>query len=64
MTATEELKLRLTETLSDVDAGKVSADGLKDHRWLICHAMRAAITELREAETSPQPPVPLAHEPT
>ncbi len=48
MTAIEELKLRLVETLSEVDTGKATADSLKDHWWLICHAMRAAIKELRQ----------------
>jgi hypothetical protein len=51
MTATEELKLRLAEALSEIEKGKASANTLKDHWWLICHSMRAVIPELREQET-------------
>lgn len=50
MTAIEELKLRLAEALASLEIGKVTADGLKDHWWQICYAMKPAIAELRQEE--------------
>lgn len=64
MTAMEELKLRLIETLSEADAAHPSADALKNHWWLICHAMRAAIKELRQVENEAVPQTRTVYEPT
>jgi hypothetical protein len=51
MTAVEELKLRLAETLSTLTTGTLTGDVLKDHWWQICYAMKPAIAELRQQET-------------
>jgi hypothetical protein len=54
MTAIEELRTRLTETLECLASGQATGNCLKDHHYTLAKSFRTAIEELRKTEM-PQP---------